>query len=224
MQGKGCLLLHLSNVEKICAGKGLELQNSDYVYLEAIVQHPKMGELHPSSVNTLRIVTYRTDHGKTGIMSALVKMGANRSHMDNASAEGCFAGVDLEQSTLMQKGFTLPEVEYSVLERHPDAGVLFDGFEVPFFREATSVTRRASEFIPLTVVGWDVAISENGSVLIEGNSNCHLGMSEIAYGGYYRNPVLRYLIEDHSPELSRIGMQFDKAYPSEVGQVTDVYA
>lgn len=152
-------------------------------------------------------------------MSAFVRMGMNRSLIDNASAGGCFAGVDLEQGTLIQNGFTLSEVGYSVLERHPDTRVTFDGFAIPFFHEVLLAAKRAAELTPLAVVGWDIAISENGPVLVEGNSNCDLGASEIAYGGYYRNPIFRRLIEDHAPEMGRVVRQFDKVYPGEAGQV-----
>ncbi len=221
MQGRGCLLFDVSDVSRICADKGLELLNRDYVYQGVIVQHPKMAELHPSSVNTLRIDTYRTDQGKASVMSAFARIGVNKNIIDNASAGGCFVGVDLQRGTLMRNGFTMPEHGSSILDRHPDTGVLFDGFEVPLFCDAVSIAKRASELIPLTVVGWDVAISDNGPVLIEGNPNYHIGVSERAYGGYWRNPVFRRLVEDHAPELGRIGRQFDKAYPGEVGQVTD---
>jgi len=217
MQGKGCLLFDLSDVPGICADKGLELLSSDYVYQEVIDQHPQMAELHPSSLNTLRIVTYRADRGEASVMSAFVRMGVNRSFTDNVSAGGCFVGVDLEQGTLVQNGFTMPEVGWSVLQRHPDTEVVFDGFAIPFFQEVLSVAGRAAELMPLAVVGWDIAISEDGPVIIEGNANCHLGASEMADGGYYRNPVFRRLIEDHSPEMRRVARQFDKAYPGQGG-------
>ncbi len=61
--GAGCFVFDLSDSSGICADKGLEVLNNDYVYQEVIVQHPKMAELHRCSVNTLRIDTYRTDRG-----------------------------------------------------------------------------------------------------------------------------------------------------------------
>ena len=69
----------------------------------------------------------------------------------------------------------------------------------------------AAEMIPVTVVGWDIAISHDGAVLIEGNGYYDVRMSEMAYSGYWRNPVFRRLIFDRgSCEMSRIGRRFDE--------------
>jgi len=220
--GTGCFIFDASDVSRICENKGLELLSRDYVYQEVIVQHPKMAELHPSSVNTLRIDTYRTDHGEASVVSAYARMGGNRSCTDNVSGGGCFVGVNLEKGTLMRKGFVVPEHGPAILERHPDTGVIFDGFTIPFFHEALLVAKQAAELTPLAAVGWDVAIGLDGPILIEGNAPYQAEISEIAYGGYWRNPVFRCLIEDHAPELGRIGRQFDKAYPGEIRQVADI--
>lgn len=210
MQGKGCFAFDLSDIARIYANEGLELLKGHYVYQEIIAQHPTMAELHPSSVNTLRIDTYRTDQGEVDIMSALTRIGASKSCVDNASSGGCFVGVNLEQGTLMPKGFMLPKQNPAILECHPDTEMVFDGFEIPFFREAIMITRRAAEMIPVSVVGWDVAISHDGPMLVEGNADHDVRMSEMAYGGYWRNPVFRRLIEEHAPEMRRIGRHFDE--------------
>jgi len=213
-RGRGCFAFDLLDAPKICDNEGVELLGGYYAYQQVITQHPKMAELHPSSVNTLRIDTYRTDEGEVGVMSALTRMGANRSRIDNASSGGCFVGVDLENGTLMRRGFMLPKYRPAILDRHPDTGVTFDGFVIPMFQEAIAVAKRAAKMIPLSVAGWDVAISSEGPVLIEGNAFYDVRMSEMAYGGYWRNPVFRRLIEDHAPEMSRIGRRFDEAYSS----------
>lgn len=222
MHGKGCFAFDASDVSRLCEDKGLDLLNHGYLYQEEIVQHPKMGELHPSSVNTLRIDTYRTHSGDVSVISALTRMGANRSRVDNVSSGGCFVGVDLEQGTLMRRGFVLPEYGSAILDCHPDTGVVFEGFEIPMFHEAIAVAKRAAEMVPVGVVGWDIAIGSDGPILLEGNANYSYRVSQMAYGGYWRNPVFRRLIAEHAPEMNRIGRCFDKAYPGEVGQVADV--
>lgn len=208
--GMGCFAFGLHDVSRICADKGLELISSDYVYQEVIDQHPKMAELNPSSVNTLRIDTYRIDRGEASVVSAYARMGGNRSCTDNVSGGGCFVGVDLGTGTLMRKGFVVPEHGPSILERHPGTGVIFDGFEIPFFSETLLVAKRAAELTPLATVGWDLAIGPDGPILIEGNAPYQAEVSEMAYGGYWRNPVFGRLIADHAPHMNRIGVQFDK--------------
>ena len=55
-------------------------------------------------------------------------------------------------------------------DAHPTTGVVFDGFQIPCFQEAKELVLKAAlESDKILVVGWDVAISENGPVVIEGN-------------------------------------------------------
>jgi|LSQX01.1.fsa_nt_gb hypothetical protein len=207
--GRGCFMFDLSSICLVCADKGSGIVNGDYIYQEVIVQHPKMAELHPSSVNTLRIDTYRTDDGEVDVMSAFLRMGANKSCTDNVSSGGCFVGVDLETGRLVEKGFVLSQYKPSVLKHHPDTGVTFKDFGVPFFHEAVLIAKQAARLTPLAVVGWDLAIGPDGPILIEGNAHYDGYLSEMAYGGYYKNPVFRRLIRDHAPSLDKIARQFD---------------
>jgi hypothetical protein len=55
---------------------------------------------------------------------------------------------------------------------HPDSGVVFDGWRIPFFREAMSMVVRMHEYLPgIHSVGWDVAITGDGPVIVEGNDD-----------------------------------------------------
>ena len=56
-------------------------------------------------------------------------------------------------------------------DTHPITGVRFEGFEIPFFNEAVDLCKRAAMVVPqVQYVGWDVAITPSGPVIIEGNS------------------------------------------------------
>ena len=123
--GRGCFMFDLSSIYLVCADKGSGIVNGDYIYQEVIVQHPKMAELHPSSVNTLRIDTYRTDDGEVDVMSAFEMVPTKAT--DNVSSGGCFVGVDLGTGRLVEKGFVLSQYKPSVL-KHPDTGVTFKDF------------------------------------------------------------------------------------------------
>lgn len=61
---------------------------------------------------------------------------------------------------------------------------------------------KATQSIQDRLIGWDVCITPNGPVLIEGNHNYHIVMLEIANGGYalrenYQDVILE-VIEEHS--------------------------
>ena len=70
------------------------------------------------------------------------------------------------------------------IDRHPDSGVIFDGYTVPLYHEALQLCLKAhSYFYGIHSIGWDIAISENGPVIIEGNDNWGIAMFQILYGG-----------------------------------------
>ena len=64
-----------------------------------------------------------------------------------------------------------------MLARHPDTGVPFDGFEVPCCAEAIALAVRLHREVPgLHSIGWDLAITADGPVFIEGNDNWAAGL------------------------------------------------
>jgi hypothetical protein len=53
---------------------------------------------------------------------------------------------------------------------HPTTKVPFVGFQIPYYKEAIEMCIEASKVIPeVAFVGFDIAISENGPVIVEGN-------------------------------------------------------
>lgn len=133
---------------------------------ELVIQHPEMNVLCPKSVNTLRIMTFN-DHGKSEILWMGLRVGNGVNDIDNFHAKGMIVKIDMETGRLIGSGTDKDNVEY---ETHPTTGVPFDGFQIPCFQEAKELVLRASlESDKILVVGWDVAISENGPVIIEGN-------------------------------------------------------
>lgn len=58
------------------------------------------------------------------------------------------------------------------VERHPDTGVLFSEVVVPWWRDAQELVMRAHKqaFPRFVFLGWDVAITAGGPVLVETNS------------------------------------------------------
>ena len=69
---------------------------------ERVIQHPKMAEMCPTSVNTIRIATLLGDK-KQGIVYAFLRIG-NGKVMDNVDQGGMAARIDLESGTLLTVG------------------------------------------------------------------------------------------------------------------------
>lgn len=139
-----------------------------YLAEETVRQHPEMNRLCGRSVNTLRIVTILSDHGNPNPVYALLRIGSGSCDVDNISSGGMYTLLSPE-GTVIYPAFCDATVTY--YETHPVSGAELIGFQVPYFREAVELCRRAALAEPrMRYIGWDVAITPDGPVLVEGNN------------------------------------------------------
>lgn len=133
---------------------------------EFIVQHSDVAALYPYSVNTYRIVTVLTEN-VPHIVYAFIRIGNGGRFVDNINAGGMAAPVDVQTGVIKYPAFDKDSVYY---EKHPATGCKIQGWQLPFWKEASDMVLEAATVIPqVGYVGWDVAVTEKGPVLIEGN-------------------------------------------------------
>lgn len=139
-----------------------------------VVQHPAVSSINPDSVNTLRIVTISsntqpvTAEGKMKDFAyAALRIGGSGSIVDNFHSGGMVAAIDLETGELVTDA---ADGDGRVFEKHPATGTVIKGFKIPYFKEALELVDEAiTEKKIEGYLGWDIAITENGPVLIEVN-------------------------------------------------------
>ena len=81
-----------------------------------------------------------------------------------------------------------PELKYPALDKdlneydkHPVSQVKFVGFEVPYFKEVKELVKQAAlESDKILVVGWDIAVTDKGPVVIEGNRRPGFDVVQVA--------------------------------------------
>lgn len=146
------------------------MENNDghgYILEEKIVQREEMAKLNPSSVNTIRIPTCITENG-VEIFHPVVRMGRAGSFVDNGSQGGIFAAIDIKTGIVSSSGKDKGCFKYTV---HPDSGVQIVGFQIPMWKELVEVVKKAARIVPSTkYVGWDMAFTDRGWVVVEGNN------------------------------------------------------
>ncbi|NPU84677.1 MAG: hypothetical protein HPY65_09330 [Syntrophaceae bacterium] len=168
-----------------------------FVFQEVVDQHPDLAILNPSSLNTMRIDTFRAPGTKAEILSAFLRVGGLGNWVDNTSAGGVFVGIHLESGKLKKVAMNLLHGSqiFGTFEANPVNGFVFEGYHVPLFREVKETVMRAAEYLPSALIGWDVAVGPYGPVLIE--ANClYYGLTgcDMAYGGYKKNPVYKKVL------------------------------
>jgi len=169
-----------------------------FLFQETVKQHSELNLLNPSCLNTLRIDTFIDKDGNIDIISAYLRMSINNKHVDNISSGGCQVGINLQSGKLKQLGYSsFSNVGTRVFNKHPVTGCVFEDFEIQYFTEAKELILKVAGYMPgLRLVGWDVAISESGPVLIESNSDYSMGGNEISEGGYRNNAIFRKMLKE----------------------------
>ena len=180
--GKGVIRFNESSIPDI---DKLNLEN-DYLIEKGLAQHDALDKINSSCINTLRVITYNRK-GEIKIPSCALRMGLNNSHNDNISTGGIFTGYDIEKNKLNKVAVDKWGASYY---SHPETNFVFKNQSLPYPNEVTSLVTKAANLFPdRYIIGWDVAYTPIGPVIIEGNTNpCPFGM-QIALRGLRNNKI-----------------------------------
>jgi hypothetical protein len=144
------------------------LKSSNGVLIqEKIIQHGTVSRIHPSSVNSARIVTFRSGD-EIEIIGAAMKFGDNGKGVDNSVlAGGVFANIDLDSGIV---GNAYRYFGNESLTHHPYTREKIAGLQVPFWDKMKETVIKAHRcFIHGRTFGWDVACGTKFPILIEMN-------------------------------------------------------
>lgn len=193
--GHGCSFLSLKDVEE-----GLNcypgLLEGSFLYQQPVVQHEVLRGVFPFCLNTLRLDTFIDTSGKPKLITSYIRFGVNQNHVDNARMGGCFVAVDIETGALREKAYNTLEYGGSTLYRHPTTQAAFKGITIPYFNETKAMALEAARLLPFRLTGWDIGITPEGPILMEGNSAYHLDGSDMAFGGFRKHPVYQEIIKE----------------------------
>jgi len=143
-------------------------QNPDgYIVEHYLQQHQVLSDIHPSSVNTLRIWLYQA-RGEVKIGGAFLRVGRKGNLVDNTSGGGIYCPIDLNTG-ILQYAASAKNPLWQVTS-HPDTGGQISGVQLPFWPECLALAARALRAFPhVNVAGVDVAIAVDGPKMIELN-------------------------------------------------------
>lgn len=154
--------------------------NSDILVQTRVIQHAEMNRLYSHSINTLRIVTIMKD-GVSRCFSSVLRVGANGNIVDNWAVGGIIINVN-DDGTLSKYGFMKPPFGKR-MKVHPNTNVPFESFIVPYFKDAVAMCESFHQKISyIWSIGWDVAITPDGPLFIEGNDNWEITLHQTENG------------------------------------------
>lgn len=163
--GRGVEFIEISDKSKIVGLYDMLMEGKQYLVEEFIVQHTDISKVYPMSVNTLRLVTIK-NHDTVHLVFSSMRIG-NGKKVDNLNSGGMAVLVDMESGKISTPGADKDGKAYF---QHPMTGVDLIGAQIPFYQDSVDLVKRAALKIPeLGYIGWDVAVTEKGPLIIEAN-------------------------------------------------------
>ncbi|WP_373941862.1 hypothetical protein L0991_12335 [Vibrio chagasii] len=165
----------------------LLLSKSEWIAQELIIQAKDISALNHSSVNTIRLLTV-INHGKVEICKAVMKVGASGEIVDNFWTGGVLINIDIETGCFTEQCL----YETSLRDRQETDKLInsVKGKRVKNWCDVINQASNAHQLLPkIKSIGWDVAITEEGACIIEGNDNWDVVMFQAF------EPLEDYIIE-----------------------------
>ncbi|MBS7156995.1 MAG: hypothetical protein KH112_15505 [Sanguibacteroides justesenii] len=149
-----------------------ELLGREPLIFESLIKQTKqLSDFNPSSVNTIRFMTTLFPDGEARVIATFIKIGRSGKCVDNAGGGGNVdACVDIETGklcyTIQYKGWR----NVIDIQKHPDTGVQIEDVVIndwEVIKEKVIKFQKAFPFVK--AAGWDIAITDNGPVIVEVN-------------------------------------------------------
>lgn len=205
--GEGVKLFHTDNGHipelDISVADLFSNYNKNFIIQSKLEQHPDLAKLNPSSVNTIRVLSYRREN-EVIILYAVIRIGRMGKTVDNETAGGIKADIDLATGRI--KGLAFGNSTEKDMPQ-TDSGVVLDKYLIPSFPKVLEFVKDLHQRLPFfKLVGWDISVDTNGNpVMIEWNRSAEL--SQVAHGpafGEYTEEILASALKEKNSILDRI--------------------
>jgi hypothetical protein len=176
-----------------------KLYGDDFTIQEKVVQSDIVAQIHPESVNTLRLVTLRWNN-EIHYMLGFLRIGSGSAVNDNAASGGLCAGLSdrgvLNDYAVDKSG--------RVLFTHPTTGFSFKNNNVQilnFDRFKEFVVNLHSDVLHHNLISWDIAVGkDNLPFFIEHNFGGQFWMYQYSTGkplfGDFSDEILKHIVQE----------------------------
>jgi len=149
-----------------------ELLGQDPIIFESIVRQTAQFEsFNASSVNTIRFMTVLYPDNKARLAGIWMKFGRAGRCVDNAGSGGNVdACVDMTEGEIKYVTEFNGWRNVKAITHHPDTGTLLEGVKIEKWNDIVEQVLHFQECFPYCkAAGWDIAITDEGPVVIEVN-------------------------------------------------------
>jgi len=134
-----------------------------------ICQHESLSNLYPDAVHIARIHTIHDGSAKDILVYGSNLSIAYKGEIANTSLNTTLsAQVDDKTGVVTTDCY---DAEFNIFREIPGSNIPIKGFQLPDWDKALDLVRQSAARIPdLRLIGWDVAFTPNGPVIVEGNT------------------------------------------------------
>ena len=154
-----------------------------YVLQDAVTPHPQIAALTGSqTLSTIRVVTVNHDD-RPEVLYTVWKLPSATAMSDNFWQKGSLISlVDPASGTVQKIRYgSGPETQW--VDTHPVTGAPLRGLTLPCWQSVLDLATAAHAVVPDNgILGWDIAITPEGALLIECNENTGHALYQLASG------------------------------------------
>jgi len=134
---------------------------------ELLVPHKTLAAVFPDSLCTVRIHTLLCGKEARVVLNSSIRFGRKGTLID--LCENSYT-LYLEEDGTVLSGGAMNKFSMELEQKHKDTGAEFSKVSIPYWNECCALVKEAAKHVPeVPFVAWDVAITDTGVDLIEGN-------------------------------------------------------
>lgn len=165
-----------------------------FMFQTALRQHETLKAISGNAVGSLRFVTIR-DGDAPRRLYALWKVPSPNAMSDNFWQEGSIL-VQIDENGVLGEARMGTGTRSCAVDKHPVSGMVFKGVQIPHWDALQQTCIDAHSLYPeFGVVGWDIAVTEDGPTIIESNVNPYHSLYQLAYGRGFLNAEFAPAVE-----------------------------
>jgi len=183
-----------------------------YLAFECLTNHPEIHDLSAGALSTLRMHTMLNERGEAEHLFSMFRMSQFRQRIIDTS-DGIAASVDPVTGLLGMASNSSHMARW--YDRHPFTNARITGRRVPFWQDALKLAVSTHQALASPyVVGWDIAVTDRGPVILEANKSPDLEIEQRLNGSWANGrfgELLAYHLTASGRDLKAVVVQGEPA-------------
>ena len=160
------------------------LGSKKWIIQKKHTSHDALRAINSSALNTTRIVTV-LNRNDPEYLCGFHGFATGDSQSDSWNYGSIYVGIDIHKECLTEFGLTsVTDKRSGLLKKHPDSGIPFKDYKIPYLQQAVELCLKAHRLLYFNfIIGWDVAITNAGPLIVEANEKPGMNVAQSLNGG-----------------------------------------